>query len=527
MTLRPPRAAPDTLNLHHGSAARAAPQSMTTSNALKLLVLGIDGASATVLDDLIARDRLPNFKALRARAASGVLQSTFPPHTAPGWASMFTGVEPGEHGVYQFWSTQAGDYSARGMNVADYGREPVWRTLERHGYRVGVYNVPMTHPPAPLRDGYMVSWPLSKTLRYTEPPELMSELAAAGLHYHSDIVTMYRGQDDYVERASRFIDDRARTCLHLQQHRPVDALFVVFTEIDRVSHYYWGEDAHPGPDVERIYADVDRALGTLLELVDDDTLFVVASDHGFGRCDADFNVHELLEQHGLLATEFAPIGAGGQLANDDATQRAWFDSPFHYRRTVAWAQTRFYMPTPGCFGLNANLKGRDAHGTLDADTLPDAGRALADALATVVDAHGQPWFRLEKREHVYRGARLADAPDYLLIPRDFSVMPTPNLTGTIWSEPAQRGVHRPDGIVFVAGPAFPRGAALFARIEDIYPTLLAHLGLPVPDRLDGHWLVEPGGDVAREAAQQHAGGRRMTDAESAFMDSQLQQIGYF
>lgn len=50
MTLRPPRAAPDTFTPHYGSAARAAPQSMTTSNAPKLLVVGIDGASATVLD---------------------------------------------------------------------------------------------------------------------------------------------------------------------------------------------------------------------------------------------------------------------------------------------------------------------------------------------------------------------------------------------------------------------------------------------------------------------------------------------
>ena len=500
---------------------------MTVSNTLKLLVLGIDGASATVMDDLIARGLLPNFKALRERSASGILQSTFPPHTAPGWASMFTGVAPGEHGIYQFWSTKAPDYSARGMNVADYGREPIWLTLERHGYRVGVYNVPMTHPPAPLRDGYMISWPLAKTLRYTEPPELMRELVVANLHYHSDIVTMYRGQKDYFEQARQFIENRAKTCLYLQQHRPVDAMFVVFTEIDRVSHYYWGDDTKPGSEVEQIYMDIDRALATLLPLVGEETLFVVASDHGFGRCEADFNVHELLERHDLLTTKFVPLEPAGQLANDDASLSAWFDAPVHYKRTIDWDRTRFYMPTPGCFGLNANLKGREVQGVLTEDQLQAAERSLSAAIASVVNDDGQPWFQLVKSSRVYDGARLSDAPDYLLIPRDFNVMPTPNLAGELWSAPSQRGVHRPDGILFVSGSTFPRGVPLYARIEDVYPTILAHLGLPVPERLDGHWLIEPKAEVSGEAAHVNTSGRRMTPEESAFMDNQLQQIGYF
>ncbi len=500
---------------------------MTTSAPLKLLVFGIDGASASVMDDLIARDMLPNFKALRARASSGTLQATFPPHTAPGWASMFTGVEPGEHGIYQFWSTQARDYSARGMNAADYGREPVWRTLERHGYRVGVYNVPMTHPPAALRGGYMISWPLSKTLRYTDPPELMSELVAADLHYHSDIVTMYRGQEDYFEQARQFIEKRARTCLYLQQHRPVDAMLVVFTEIDRVSHYYWGSESKPGEEVEQIYVDIDHALGTLMQLVSDDTLLMVASDHGFGHCVADFNVHELLEQNSLLKTKFLPVAPAGKMANDDASLSAWFDAPTQFKRTIAWEETRFYMPTPGCFGLNANLAGREACGIVTVDELPRLEQELTDAIATVADEDGRRWFQIVKRDRIYAGARLGDAPDYLLIPRDFSVMPTPNLAGELWSAPSQSGVHHPDGILFVCGSTFPAGGRLFARIEDIYPTILAHLGLPVPKPLDGHWLIEPEIEVVHEVAVANTGAQRMTSEESAFMDNQLREIGYF
>lgn len=500
---------------------------MVKSKKLKLLVLGIDGASATVMDSLISRGLLPNFKSLRDRSSSGILQSTFPPHTAPGWASMFTGVAPGEHGIYQFWSTKTKDYSAKGVNVADYGREPIWLTLERNGYSVGVYNVPMTHPPVPLKDGYMISWPLSKTLRYTEPPELMRELVAAKMHYHSDIVTMYRGQDDYFEQAREFIEGRTMTSLYLQRERPVDAMFVVFTEVDRVSHYYWGDEVLPGSQVEQIYCDIDRSLSSFMSLVDEDTLFVVASDHGFGRCDADFNVHELLELNNLLSTQFIPIEPAGVHGNDDASLSAWFDSSTLYKRTINWNKTSFYMPTPGCFGLNANIKGREVNGFLSADDLCDAEKALFAAVASVVNEQGVPWFELVKSSAVYKGIRLKDAPDYLLIPKDFSVMPTPNLTGNLWSEPSQRGVHRPDGILFVLGSTFPHGSQIYARIEDVYPLILAHLGLPVPEQIEGHWLIDPKSTVISEKAHFNKVGRSMTEEESAFMDSQLQQIGYF
>ncbi|CRI58579.1 alkaline phosphatase family protein [Pseudomonas sp. CCOS 191] len=497
------------------------------SQKLKLLFFGVDGASYTVMKDLMARGVLPNFSALAAQGGHGVLQATFPPHTAPGWASMFTGVSPGEHGIYQFWATQSPNYRFSAMNAADYHREPCWSALERQGLKVGVYNIPMTHPPVEPAGGYMISWPLAKTLRYTAPSELMHELMQAGMHYHSDIVTMYRGQDDYCAQATNFIRGRAETCSFLQSTRPVDALFVVFTEVDRVSHYYWGDQQKPGAEVEACYTEIDRALGQVMRLVDDETLVVVASDHGFGLCEADFSVHEFLLEHGLLACRHEPVSPASTAGADDPSVRSWFDAPGLYRRTVDWARTSFYMPTPGCFGINANLLGREAQGFLSEAQLPAAEADLRAALAGLVDEQGQPWFTLVRRDEVYAGDCLQQAPDYLLIPKNFTVMPTPSLGGTVWSAPAQGGVHRPDGVLFVRGASFPANVALQARIEDVFPTILAHLGLTVPEDLEGHWLIDPAWELRREPGRRAAGGRRMSEQEQHFMDGQLQQIGYF
>lgn len=493
---------------------------------LKLLVFGIDGASYNVFCRMMEEDKLPNFQKLRKRSSFGALQSTFPPHTAPGWPSMFSGVEPGEHGIYQFWSTKVKDYQPVSMNASSSTREPTWHSLERHGFKVGVYNVPMTHPPADIEGGYMISWPLSRTLRYTSPPGLMRELMAEGLHYHSDIVTMYRGQEDYAEQATHFVKGRADTCTYLQSTRPVDAMFVVFTEVDRVSHYYWGKEEKPATPVEQSYQEMDDALGTLMELTDENTLIIVASDHGFGLCEADFNVHELLEQHGLLKTKFIPIDENTETAHDDASLNPWFECTFKYKRMIDWDRTYFYMPTPNCFGINANLKGRENKGCLAPEDLITKRKELEEIINNVRDEKGNKLFKLVDSCEIYRGTSVESAPDFIMVPSTFNVMPSPNLTGKLWTEASQPGVHRPDGAVFIAGSTFPENDSILARIEDIHPLILAHMGVPVPEEMDGHWLVEPECEVKTEAHIRNTRGRSLNEEESKFLNIQLKQIGY-
>jgi len=494
---------------------------------LQLLVVGVDGGSYELIQRMLGTGDLPNLQAISDRGAFGVLQSTFPPHTAPGWASMFTGVNPGEHGIYQFWEVQPGDYGSHAVNADNYGREPIWQILNRHGKRVGVYNVPMSHPPATLDDGYMISWPLSPTLRYTSPPELVSELAAANLHHHSDIVTMYRGQKDYLDQAANFIRGKAETCLYLQRTRPVEAMFVVFTEIDRISHHYWGEEEEPSQDVLAAYREMDDAIGQLMTLTDENTLLCVTSDHGFGLCRKDLNVNTFLETEGLLATTFREAGETLSQTRNDAEDASWFESAANYKKTIDWSQTEAYMPAPGCFGVNLNLKGRDKFGVVDGEEgKGKVEKRLKAAFQKLVDEDGDPLFEVVPRHEMYSGRKLSGAPDYLLVPKVWDIMPSPFLHSDLYSPPSQGAVHKPDGVLVARGPHIPSGTPVLARIEDIFPLILSHLGLPVPEPINGHWLFQPQEKVMREPAVLQESTSRMSDAEQKLMDIRLAEIGY-
>lgn len=494
---------------------------------IKLILFGIDGACNKILTCLMAAGQLCAFERLKNSGIAGRLQSTFPPHTAPAWSSMFTGVNPGEHGIYQFWKTKSANYRPPLVTSHEYGREPLWRMLERAGMRVGVVNVPMTHPPVKLRDGYMISWPLSPTIHYSEPPELTGELARAGLHFQSDIVTMYRGQNDYINLAHEYIKSRTSTLLYLQSTRPVDALITVYTELDRISHHYWGDGKDPAPEVLDAYMAMDEALGRILQLADEDTVVVVVSDHGFGHCSANLNVHYLLESVGLMARYASPDGNGRHPPDIVGSDLAsWFDGD-ETGRKVDWSRTQAYMPTPGCFGININRRGREEQGIVGEDEVPGVVTKIRAAFDGLRMPDGKSAFSIVPSNEVYRGTRADEAPDLILLPGDWSLMPHPGFGTDLLGPPTQQGIHRMDGIFLATGPGIRPGMDMDADIEDVTPFVLARLGLPIPSPLDGHWLLPPPTPIRREPAI--AVGQRssvLAAEEEKLLEQRLADLGY-
>jgi arylsulfatase A-like enzyme len=65
----------------------------------RVFLLGLDGAEPSLVLD---NPQLPNLQTLARQGTCGELVSVDPPITAPAWASLFTGKEPGNHGILDF-----------------------------------------------------------------------------------------------------------------------------------------------------------------------------------------------------------------------------------------------------------------------------------------------------------------------------------------------------------------------------------------------------------------------------------------
>ena len=75
----------------------------------KTLLIGLDGATFTVLDPLMERGVMPFLQRLAARGVRAPLRTVMPPLTPPAWTSLMTGKRPGQHGVFDFFQKETPD----------------------------------------------------------------------------------------------------------------------------------------------------------------------------------------------------------------------------------------------------------------------------------------------------------------------------------------------------------------------------------------------------------------------------------
>jgi predicted AlkP superfamily phosphohydrolase/phosphomutase len=506
----------------------------------RALIIGIDGGDFAAIDPLVERGLLPNIGDLLRRGASARTMCTWPAHTAPGWSTFVSACNPGGHGIYQFFDTQDRNYGATVSTAEALGRSSVWDWLAAQGYTLGLVNIPMSHPPADL-PGYQVTWPLEHTTRYCRPRTLLAELARNNAHFQSDLATMFSGDYAYYDQARANVTARAASMRYLMRKYPTDVAMIVFTEVDRVGHHYWhyfdpDHPRHEHPPKEsgwdealrRTYQAVDEAIGELLALVDEDTIVVLVSDHGLGVGRYAFSVHRVLEDAGLLTTLPSEENPG---------TASWFTGA---GRTVDFARTRVYMPVPGSYGLNLNLRGRQRDGIVDESERNWLCNEVAELLLKVELPGGGKVVRdVIPREVAYSGPHTESAPDILVVPADESVLLVPDLDIPIWKPSWQTGLHRFAGMWAQVSPnTRPGRLSSPIGLTSAIPTLLADLGARWPVSVhgtpaDGALLSDvdiPEPDPALDGAEPRLRARSIVpdsqSTEDEYTSNRLREMGY-
>lgn len=455
---------------------------------MKLLIIGLDGASFDLISQFKSEGALPTFSKLINQGLFYPLGSTLPPHTAPGWVSSLTGVNPGSHGIYQFWDTHSSSYVGKFMGSNDVGVPFIWDILNESGYSTGLINIPMTHPPKEV-NGYILTWPLSNTLRYCYPADLIKKIAAHQGHYASDLVTMFNGDVNYINEALEITRKRFQTIKYLVKNKPVDLFMTVFTEIDRVSHFYWhymtNNDRNPGlrDAIRNIYIETDYILGEILELIEDNTTLIIYSDHGFEKGNIDFYVQTYLKEIGLLHLK--------QESDDYVLEDTWFEYVNKYEKyTVDWSETIVYMAAPGSYGININLKGRQEKGIVDPAEYDQVCQKVIEQLKLVASPlNDKPLFKdVVKSSSIYSGSLSNIAPDIIMIPENWGTMVHHKITDDeIFSlDPEQKGMHSMDGIFLVYGNVVKDLKHRPPQdLRDIAPTILDLFNIPSPSYMEG------------------------------------------
>jgi hypothetical protein len=486
-----------------------------------LVVVGVDGGTWRVMDPLLARGELPTVARIQREGAHGILWSMQPSVSPLLWTTIATGRLPMEHGVHGFYRRQNDDLKAARF----------WEIAAAHGARVGIFQWLVTWPPDAL-PGFIVPGWLARDAR-TQPPSLSwiktlelrgqhHEMPTAGELAHGGMQALHDGlrfaslvsatRDGAVawrladarasHRAGRFVQAALVGDVflgHWRRERPgVSA--VVFYGTDALSHAYWryyepdadvppAEVAEYGDAINEYYRRVDAFLGRLLDTVGPETTVLVVSDHGFKGA-----------QERAVALGSSKILRAFEASRDFVAQAV--DRQVYV--------THRHPGTQEALQDVAQLARRAAAVTIDGQPLMevrvDPGTSVTLELRPGMDDL-DPGTRFEVESRVLRVGDL--------------------VTGTSWS-----GSHEEAGILMAHGPRIRPGLRADASIRDVTPTILALLGLPVADDMDGRVVDElftAAPAVARVASYDDVVPRRQSTAGGDVDDDveeRLRALGY-
>jgi len=298
----------------------------------------------------------------------------------------------------------------------------------------------------------------------------------------------------YLQQCELVLGERERTMGFELDRFSEGFFFMLFDTPDRVQHMLWRfrDREHPGfePDlspelatrIEEHYRRCDLLLSAVLDKVDENTLLIVLSDHGFGTFRRTFDTNTWLFQNGLLALKDSRK-PGEHLGEGFAA--------------VDWSKT--YAYAIGLGGIYLNFKGRESGGILEEGSEAERVRnAIQTGLADFPDEHTQRTAirSVSRREQLYSGAFVENSPDLLVnFHRGFRVSWQSAVGGfshSVLEDNMRRwsGDHIVDP-ESVPGILFMNHSSLHdhARMIDLAPTILHYLGVTVPESMEGASLL--------------------------------------
>jgi len=340
--------------------------------------------------------------------------------------------------------------------------------------------------------------PANPALPISTPAEYSQELADALGRYYTqgmpeDTKALEKdvfGNADFMRQADLIVEEERAFAQYELDRFERGLLFLYFSTVDQIGHVMWRtlrtEEGHPARDealdaayeevYPHLYQRLDEVVGFAMDYIDNETVLIVMSDHGFSSWRRAFDLNRWLYEEGYLA-----LRPGVP------------PTEVEYLQGIDWNNTRLYGI--GINGLYVNQLGRERSGIVAPGPEKQAlMREVAEKLEAIVDPETgrHPITHVFMNEEIYDGPYAADGPDaqlgfdvgYRLL--DESAVG--GITAAVLSDNTRRwsGDHCQDyrrvpGIILSSAPIRKPDPSLV----DLAPTVLEIFGVTPPAEMQG------------------------------------------
>ncbi len=266
----------------------------------------------------------------------------------------------------------------------------------------------------------------------------------------------------------------------------------VFETTDSIQHMFFRylDKKHPALQssqatlsekvIEELYLRMDEFIGRVQEKIDNKSILIIMSDHGFKSFRRGVNLNSWLYLNGYLS-----------LKDNKTESGEWF-------RDVDWSKTKAYGL--GLAGIYINQKGREAQGIVEPGLqTKDLKRELIHKLNNLKDEEQDSIAitHVYDKDNLPSGPYKDNCPDLIVGYNEGYRVSWDSVTGKVNSvifednAKAWSGDHCIDpelvpGVFFCNQKIKTNSPAII----DIAPTVLELFGLQPPSHMDGHSLIE-------------------------------------
>ena len=227
----------------------------------------------------------------------------------------------------------------------------------------------------------------------------------------------------------------------------------------------------------KIHQSQDELLGRILDLIDDDTLVFVVSDHGATPDGPMFNPYEPLINAGLTVLKEEGKGLGKDFGRF-GEMWDWYSWDPDPKKSVAMPQN--------CSYIYINLKGRDPEGIVEPSDYEKVQQQIIDALYTYVDpvtGKRPVALALTKKDARLLGLHGDMVGDvvYATYPWFGNQQHGPHLST------AEYGIGKVQPLLMISGPGIKKGFRLERTVwlTDVVPTMCYLMDWPLPRDVEG------------------------------------------
>lgn len=406
----------------------------------KTIIIILDGLDYFYIKKNI--EKFSIFKKLYEEGSLCPLKSVIPADSIPSWTTIYTGLNPAEHGVLEsidylnFKNKVKGDYSIiEGHSF--------WDVLGKKGKKVFVFNPFMAYPAWDV-NGMMICGPVFEggdiSTNHPEAVDIDKLPAMGGMVDHPTDREMEKFYNDTMKLSQSQFD-----AFHEYFKEDLyDFAFLGVTTCDRIQHFLWrytdeGDRTFPKKNnrlkdsILKMYQLMEKNVEKMMEMYGENCNIVVLSDHGHGRrCEKTFYINQWLINEKIIkdktrkkrCIEYAKNFTLRILANFRKVEKGVdFFKKFEFAHKVKNADYIFsdkkqkvYVPKfDGVNPFGGIMVSRTA---LKNDTEYEKMRQrIIDGLLKVTD-NGKPimlWVR--RREELYEGVKQKNYPDIVFCMR--------------------------------------------------------------------------------------------------------------